>query len=113
MRNKLKFFRVEFFACSFTVTIIFPSFFHFVEIMDVNTPKSINKKRNADEMETNEPNELQTVKIQKSESAERKYRRKKKNLPNKFQSAELNGSVNLTGHGQDVRLSSFTSVGYG
>lgn len=44
--------------------------------MDKNTTISINKKRNADEMESNQPNEVRTVKIQRIESEERKYQEK-------------------------------------
>lgn len=52
--------------------------FHSVDV-DTTTETSpvisTNQKRKADEMESNQPNELRTIKVQKTESMARKYRK--------------------------------------
>lgn len=45
--------------------------------MEMNPVISMNKKRNADEMESSQPEKSQKVKVQRLESQERKYRKQK------------------------------------
>lgn len=57
----------------------FQSFFAFpfdyADTMEVSPIALTNIKRKADEMDSNQPEELQTVKIQKTESVESKYQK--------------------------------------
>lgn len=85
MRNKFQFF---FGSCYVLLQLSYEKkmlrvligfrLFHSVDV-DTTTETSpvisTNQKRKADEMESNQPNELRTIKVQKTEPMARKYRK--------------------------------------
>lgn len=85
MRNKFQFF---FGSCYVLLQLSYEKeklrvligfrLFHSVDVdttMETSPVISTNQKRKADEMESNQPNELRTIKVQKTESMARKYRK--------------------------------------